>query len=143
MPFMDDLSKLAGEYLGGASPQQAADAASAHVQSMDPNDLAGHLTQSLGGMDQSSLQSLGTQLLSSFTQHPAGADAAAQQAGVSPTDVAAGDPGAVGTLVNYAKSHPEILQNAASAFMQKNPGAIGQMAPGLLQGIMGRLGGLT
>jgi hypothetical protein len=44
-------------------------------------------------------------------------------------------------MLQFAKNHPEVLQNAASAFMQKNPGAISQLAPGLLQGIMGKLGG--
>ena len=141
---MDGLGKLAGQFLGGANPQQAADAASEHVASTDPNELAGHLTQSLGTMDQGSLQGLGQQLLESFTNHPAStedANAATAAAGVSPAAVASGDQGAIGALLNYAKSNPQVLQSAASAFMQKNPGAIAQLAPGLLQGIMGRLGG--
>jgi hypothetical protein len=83
-------------------------------------------------------------LLSSYTNHPSypgDANSATQEAGVSQDAVAAGEPGALGTMLQFAKNHPEVLQNAASAFMQKNPGAIAQLAPGLLQGIMGKLGG--
>ena len=144
MSFMDGLEKMAGQFLGGASPQQAADAASEHVASSDPNELAGHLEQSIANMDSSALSGLGQQLLESFTNHPASTEdggTAAANAGVSQADVAAGEPGAIGMLLAYAKSNPQVLQSAASAFMQKNPGAIASLAPGLLQGIMGRLGG--
>ncbi|GAC1500242.1 MAG: hypothetical protein NVS2B8_19330 [Vulcanimicrobiaceae bacterium] len=144
MSFMDEIGKMAGGALGGASPEAAASAASEHVESMDPSQLGDHLTQSLGSMDQSSLAGLGQQLLSSFTNHPGydgDANTATQDAGVSQAAVAAGDPGAVGTLINMAKNNPAVLQQAASMFLGKNPSAIGSLAPGLLQGIMGRLGG--
>jgi hypothetical protein len=144
MSFMDGLGKLAGQFLGGATPQQTADAASEHVASSDPNELVGHLTQSLGTMDQGSLASMGTQLLESFTNHPASTEDAATataNAGVSQSEVASGNPGAIGALIEYAKANPQVLQSAASAFMQKNPGAIASLAPGLVAGIMARLGG--
>jgi hypothetical protein len=144
MGFMDDIEKLAGDFSGGGSTQQAADAASDHVQNMDSNELAGHLTQSLPNMNQSSLAGLGQQLLSTFASHPAStvdATTATQEAGVSQEAVAAGEPGAVGALISYAKANPQVLQAAASAFMQRNPAALEQLAPGLLQGIMGRFGG--
>jgi hypothetical protein len=146
MSFFDGLAKMAGDVLNNATPQQAADAASDHVQNADPSETADHLTQSLGGFDPQTLSNLGQQLLSSYTNHASyagDANAATQEAGVSQDAVAAGEPGAVGTMLQFAKNHPEILQNAASTFLQKNPGAIGSLAPGLLQGIMGRLGGGT
>lgn len=135
---------LSDDVLGGASPDQVARAASSHVKTMDPGELAGNLQQSVGMMDQPSAAGLGQQLLQAFTHHSGAAgdsSAAARQAGVSEADVAAGDPGAVGTLVQFAKSHPEVLQTAASAFMQKNPSALGQLAPGLIEGVLGRLRG--
>lgn len=144
MSFMDEIGKMAGGFLGGASPADAASAASDHVANMDSSQLGDHLTQSLGNMDPSSLAGLGQQLLSSFTNHPAyngDANTATQDAGVSQADVAAGDPGAIGALINMAKSNPGVLQQAASSFLGNNPGAIGSLAPGLLQGIMGKLGG--
>jgi hypothetical protein len=55
--------------------------------------------------------------------------------------VASGSPQGVAALIDYAKSNPQVLQQAASAFMQRNPAALQQLAPGLLQGIMGHLGG--
>jgi hypothetical protein len=144
MSFFDGLEKMATDFLGSATPQQAADAASDHVQNADPNDTADHLTQSLGSLNPQMLSNLGQQLLSSYTNHASyagDANSATQEAGVSQDAVAAGEPGALGMMLQFAKNHPEVLQNAASAFMQKNPGAIGSLAPGLLQGIMGRLGG--
>ena len=144
MSFMDNLGKMAGDFLGGATPQQAADAASDHVANADPGEVADGLTQSVPNMNQSTLSSLGQQLLQTYTNHQGyGGDAnsATQEAGVSQASVAAGDPQAVGTLLQFAKNHPEVLQTAASAFMQRNPGAVASLAPSLLQGIMGRFGG--
>jgi hypothetical protein len=144
MSFMDEIGKLAGGLFGGASPQQAADAASEHVQSADPNQTADHLTQSLGNFDPATLSNLGQQLLSSYTNHQSyagDANSATQEAGVSQDAVAAGNPGAVGMLLQFAKNHPEVLKNAASSFMQNNPGALSALPPGLVQGIMSKLGG--
>ncbi len=144
MSFMDEIGKMAGGFLGGASPQDAAAAASDHVATMDSNQLGDHLTQSLGNMDQSSLMGLGQQLLSTFTNHAGysgDANTATQDAGVSQADVAAGDPSAIGSLIQMAKSNPGVLQQAASKFLGDNPNAISSLAPGLLQGIMSKLGG--
>jgi hypothetical protein len=148
--FLNNLENLADQFLGNSDTtrQQTADAASAHVASMDPSALADHLTQSLGTLDQGSIANLGSQLLQTFANHPASttdAAGAAQAAGVSQDAVAAGEPGAVAQLIAYAKSNPQVLQSAASDFMQGNPGAITQLAPGLFQGILARIesGGAT
>ena len=144
MSFMDEIGKMAGGLLGGADPQQAADAASDHVATMDSGQLGDHLTQSLGNMDNSSLMGLGQQLLSTFTNHAGysgDANTATQDAGVSQADVAAGDPGAIGALIDLAKNNSGVLQNAASQFLGNNPSALSSLPPGLLQGILGRLGG--
>ena len=144
MSFMDNLGKMAGGFLGNASPQEAADAASDHVANADPSEVADGLSQSVGNMDQPSLSSLGQQLLHAYTNNQSysgDANSATQEAGVSQAAVASGDPGAVGMMLQFAKMHPEVLQTAASAFMQKNPSALGALAPTLLQGIMGRFGG--
>ena len=144
MSFMESLGKMAEGLLGAASPQDAAAAASDHVQDMDPSELAGHLTQSVGSMDASTLQRLGQQLLATFTNHAAFPGDGAQAAVAAGTDadaVASGSPSAVSALIAYAKDNPAVLQNAASAFLERNPGAIGQLAPGLLNGIMARLKG--
>jgi hypothetical protein len=144
MSFLDNLTKMAGQVLGNATPEQAADAAASHVEGADPSETADHLIQSLPNMNSGSLMALGQQLLSTYTQHSSyagDANTATQEAGVTQDAVAAGDQGAVGTLIAFAKNHPEVLQTAATAFMQKNPSALTSLAPGLLQGIMGKLGG--
>ncbi|MBD5634407.1 MAG: hypothetical protein IAI49_07995 [Candidatus Eremiobacteraeota bacterium] len=144
MSFFGNLENLASEFLGNASPQEAADAATDHIANADPSETADHLTQSLGNFSPQTLANLGQQLLSSYTNHPSyagDANTATQEAGVTQGDVAAGDPTAVGTLLQFAKNHQQVLQDAASSFVQKNPSALGGLAPGLLQGIMSRLGG--
>jgi hypothetical protein len=144
MSFFDNLSKAASDLFGSITPQQASQAAGDHVQDMEPNELANHLQQSVGTMDTSSLAALGQQLLSTFTSHASysgdGAQAA-QEAGTSAEVVAQGSPQAVAAVIDYAKSNPQVLQEAASAFMQRNPEALQQLAPQLLQGIMGRIRG--
>ncbi|MGP6192343.1 MAG: hypothetical protein ACLPSH_20255 [Vulcanimicrobiaceae bacterium] len=149
MSFLDGLGKMAegllaggNNPLAGVDPQQAAAAASDHVQSLDPDELAGHLTQSVGSLDASHLIGLGQSLLQSFTNSPGAGDgaAAAQAAGTDAQSVAAGAPNAISALINYAKSNPQVLQGAAGSFLQNNPSAISQLAPGLLSGILGRLG---
>jgi len=140
MSFLEGIEKKAGDLLG--DPQQSADAASDHVQSMDPGELAGHLQQSLGSMDQSTLSSLGQQLLQTFNSHPsspADGDTATQNAGTDSASVAAGSPDAVAAMIDYAKNNSSVLQGAASSFLQGNPDAIKQLAPGLLGGILDRL----
>jgi hypothetical protein len=142
MSFLDGLSKLAGNLFGGADQTQVAQAASDHVASLDPATLAGHLKDSLGTMDQGSIGQLGSQLLAAFNNHPASpadADTAANAAGTSTEAVAAGDPGAVGSLIDYAKEHPELLSTATQAFTQGNIASLSSMAPGFVSEIVSRL----
>ena len=141
---MDGLSKLAGNLFGGgnADPAEVAQAASDHIDSLDANTLAGHLKDSLGTMDQNSIGQLGQELLSAFNNHPASpadGDTAAAAAGTSSDAVAAGEPGAVGSLIDYAKQHPELLSQASQAFTQGNISSLSQMAPGFVNEILGRL----
>jgi hypothetical protein len=143
MSFMDNLTQMAGQLFGGANAQQASTAAGEHVAGMDPNELAGHIQQSLGSLDTGNLAALGQQLLASFTAHPPAPDGpeAAVEAGTTAEAVASGSPNAISSLVDYAKSHPEVLSAASTAFMQHNPQALEQLAPGLLSGIMDRFKG--
>jgi hypothetical protein len=142
MSFLDGIGKMAGELFGNAQPQDVAKAASDHVSQMDPSELAGHLQQSVGTMDQSSLMALGQHLLQQCLGSGTG-DAAqvTQSAGTTPAEVSSGSPNAISSLIEYCKSNPGVLQAATTAFAQRNPQALEQMAPGLISGIMSRLTG--
>jgi hypothetical protein len=143
MSFFDDLKKMATDFLASPQGQGAVAAASEHITQMDPQQLAGHLQDSLGSMDAEKVTALGQQLLQTFTSHQAyqgdGAQAA-QAAGTTAEAVTSGAPAAVSSLIAYAQAHPEILQAATTAFMQRNPSALQQLAPGLLSGLMAKLG---
>jgi hypothetical protein len=91
-------------------------------------------------VDDTTRASLGQHLLDAFTNHVpftgTGADAAAQ-AGTSEAAVQSGDPGAVGALINYAKAHPEIIQTATTAFLERNPAVLAQIGPSVLGSLFG------
>jgi hypothetical protein len=142
MSFLDGIGKMASGLLGNFQPADVAQAASDHVSQMDPNELAGHLQQSVGTMDQSSLMTLGQHLLQQCMGGGSG-DAAqvTQNAGTTPDAVSSGSPNAISSLIEYCKSNPAVLQAATTALAQRNPEALQQMAPGLISGIMGRLTG--
>lgn len=121
------------------SPQEVAGAASDHIQSTDADTVADHLAEGAQGMDQSSLAGLGTSLLGALAKH--GHDeSAVQDAGVSPDAAASGDQGQVLQLIEHAREHPDALKDAAMQYVQQNPAVLKQL-PGLVQGVLGRLGG--
>ncbi len=71
MSFFDDLKKMATDFLASPQGQGAVAAASEHITQMDPQQLAGHLQDSLGSMDAEKVTALGQQLLQTFTSHQA------------------------------------------------------------------------
>ncbi len=144
MSWMDQIGKMAGSMFGNASESDTAQAASDHVQESDSAELASDLQKSVSTMDPSSLEQFGQHLLHSFTNNQSfdgDAATATNGAGTTQDAVAAGDGGAISNLIAYGRANPDVLKQAASAFMQRNPGAIASMAPGIIQGIMGRIGG--
>ena len=135
---MDFLMNEARSLLGGANPQQVGDAAREHVADVPPDQLAQHLSEGARNLDQGGLASLGQTLLGALAQH--GHDeSTAQDAGVDTAAAADGDQGNVVALIQHAAQNPAALRDAAVQFVQKNPQVLTQL-PGLLQGIMGRLG---
>ena len=134
MSFMDNIGKIASEFAGGQTQDGAAGAGQTGAGT-DPSRLADGMTQSLGSMDGGSLSKFGEALLHHFTtsdSYDGDANDATQEAGVAPSQVAGGNPSAIATLLQFAKNHPQVLQQAAGTFEQH--------APGLLQGVMGRFG---
>jgi hypothetical protein len=108
----------------------------------DAAALAGRLKGSLADMDQGSIAQLGQSLLAAFNNHPASpadGETASGAAGTSADAVASGEPGAVGSLIDYAKEHPELLSTASQAFKEGNYASLAQMAPGLLSDIESKL----
>ncbi len=135
---MDFLMNEARSLLGGADPQQVGDAARDHVGDVPPDQLAQHLTEGAQNLDQGGLASLGQSLLGALSQHGQ-AESTAQDAGVDTAAAAGGDQGNVVALIQHAAQNPDALRDAAVQFVQKDPQVLTQL-PGLLQGIMGRLG---
>ena len=127
MSFMDNIAKTVSGLFGGGADGDAAAA----------QNLAGHLSS----MDPSTLGTFGQQLLGTFTSHPGypgdGAQAAAA-AGTTPEAVSAGAPAAIGSLIAYAQQNPQVMQAAMTAFQERNPAALAQFAPGLMQHLTGK-----
>jgi hypothetical protein len=141
MSFLDNIMKMAGSALGNQSSDDIAKAVASHVGGMDPSELSGHLQEAVSAMDPATRQSLGQQLLQTFTQSTAvagtGADAATA-AGTTESQVAEGAPGALQSIIRYAQDNPQVLQAAATAFTERNPSALTQYAPGLLSGFLSK-----
>lgn len=104
-------------------------------------DQLGNVLQSgAGQVDDATRASLGQHLLDAFTNHVpytgTGAEAATA-AGTTAEAVQSGEPGALGSIIDYAKGHPEVIQAATSAFLTKNPGVLAQIGPAVLGGLFG------
>ena len=110
------------------------------IKQLSGEQLGNLLKNGAGQVDDTTRASLGQHLLDAFTNHVpytgTGAEAAAD-AGTSAEAVAAGSPGAIGTLIDYAKAHPEIIQTATAAFVQRNPAVLAQLGPALLGNLFG------
>jgi hypothetical protein len=136
---MDFLLREAQQLLGGADPNDVADATADHVADVPSDELAQHLADGAQNMDQGSLASLGQSLLSALSAH--GHDESqVQDAGVDTAAAADGDQDSVMALIEHAQQNPGALRDAAVSYVQQNPQMLSQL-PGLLSGVMGRLRG--
>ena len=106
--MFDELKNVAGGLLGGnADPQAIGDAASEHVQNMDPNELGGHLETAAGN-----LQANGQ------------GDVAQQVLGIA-SKLQSDPGGARDEAIALVRSNPQILQHFAPGFAQGILGKIG------------------
>ncbi len=125
MSFIDNISKAVSGLFGGAGSADATQNLEGHLNSMDPATLG----------------TFGQQLLNTFTSHegyPGDGAQAAAAAGTTPEAVASGTPGAIGSLIAYAQQNPQVMQACMTAFQEKNPAALAQFAPGLMQHLTGK-----
>jgi hypothetical protein len=105
MSFLDQFSKIAGNFLGDPDAS--------------PADVVAKVQQQIGDMGDGDRQNLGATLLQTFTEHDAyqgDGDQAASEAGTTSDEVAQGSPSAVSALVGYAQQHPEVLQTVVTRF---------------------------
>jgi hypothetical protein len=113
------------------------------IKQLSGDQLGNLLQNGAGQVDDTTRASLGQHLLDAFTNHVpftgTGADAAAQ-AGTSEDAVQSGAPNAVGSLIDYAKGHPEIIQAATTAFLERNPSVLAQLGPSLIGNLFGGKG---
>lgn len=139
MSFLNNIGGLVAQF-AGATPGAVESATADHVGAMDAGELAGHLTQSVQGMDSGQLGALAAALLGALSNH--GHDEAAiGDAGVSTSDAQAGDGEAVTALIEHAQQHPAALKDAAVDFIKNNPQAVEQFAPDFLKGIISKFAG--
>lgn len=139
MSFLDNIGGLLKQF-SGAAPDDVSAAAAGHVEGMDADQLATHLTQSVSSMDGSQLGQLATSLLGALDNH--GQDAAAvDAAGVSTGAATSGDANAVADLIAHAQQNPAALKDAALDFIKNNPQAVQQFTPDFLKGIVAKFTG--
>jgi hypothetical protein len=119
MSFIDGLGKIVGQFTQN-NPQGV-------------SDISGHLLASIPGLDDSAKASLGQHITDALAQqHGTDADSIAQQAGTSTDEVASGNEGALQKIIGMAQQHPEMLTAATQAFAERNPQALMQFAPAIM-----------
>ena len=139
MSFLNSLGGLLSQFTS-ATPERVQSAAADHVDSMDADQLAGHLAEGAQNMNAGQLGALATSILGALNNH--GHDEAqVQDAGVSTSDAQAGDSDAVTQLIAHAQQNPAVLKDAAIDFIKNNPQAVEQFAPDFLKGIIAKFAG--
>lgn len=110
------------------------------IKKLSGEQLGDMLKNGVSQTDDATRGSLGQHLLDAFTNHEpyigTGAQAAAE-AGTSAESVQNGVPGAIGTLIEYAKAHPEVIQAATTAFLTRNPSVLAEIGPAVLGKLFG------
>ena len=106
--MFDQLKNMAGDLLGGGTdPQAVAQAASDHVNDMDPSTLQDHLNTAAQNLSQSGQGDVAQQVMGIISQvqtNPAGAKDA---------------------VVSLLQNNPELLQHFAPGFAQGILGKLG------------------
>lgn len=135
-----ELFGAAQKLLASTPPGDVANAAGDHVQSLDSGELVDHLLASVPNLPDGARGTLAQTILGVLGRNGT-SEAAVADAGV-PTDAAkSGDADAVGAVIEHAGTNPDALKAAAVQFIRQNPQLVQQLAPGFLQGIVGRLEG--
>jgi hypothetical protein len=134
-----DIMGSAEKLLGAGSTDDLQAAAADHVGGLDSNEIVNHLLGMVPNLPDGARAELAQTVLGALGQNGK-SESDVQNAGVATDDAKNGDPEAVGALLQHAASDPASLKDAAIAYVTKNPQLIRQYAPGLMQGILGRLG---
>lgn len=99
--MFDELKNVAGGLLGGnADPQAIGDAASEHVQNMNPTELGGHLQTAAGNLEQNGQSDTAQQVMGIVSKLQSDPNGAKDEA------------------IALVRSNPQILQHFAPGFAQ-------------------------
>ena len=135
--MLEGLVAQARSALQSVEPEQAASATRDHVETLDAQTLAQHLSDAAQTMGGTQLATLGQSLLSALAQN--GHDETQlNDAGVSPNAAAAGDQASVVSLIEHAAQNPAALRDAVVQVVRTDPQLLAQL-PGLVQGVLAKL----
>jgi hypothetical protein len=135
-----DLFGEAEKLLGGTSSGDLQAAAEEHLGGLGTGDVVNHLLGMVPNLSDDARAELAQTVLGALGQNGT-SESDVQDAGVSTDDAKNGDPDALGALLQHAASDPASLKDAAVSYVTNNPQLLQKFAPGLMQGILGRLGG--
>ena len=114
-------------------------AAEEHLGGLDSREIVNHLLGMVPNMPDDARAELAQTVLGALGQNGTDESTVAD-AGVATEDAKNGDPDALNALLQHAASDPASLKDAAVTYITNNPQLLQQYAPGLMQGILGRLG---
>ncbi len=118
---------------------QVVDAADKFISKMDERDLAAGIEQSERTMSPAARALFVEAIFDAFRQRGESSEDAVEAAGTALHAALRGDRSALRALVEYAKSNPGLLKEAATVLIERSPTIVDELAPALADGIAARL----
>ena len=113
------------------------------VAKMDETDLAGVYARELAAMPGDAFGAFVEAMFDAFRERGESSEDAVEGAGTTLESVSRREDGAVGALLEYARSNPGLLKEATTLFVEQRPDLIGALPPALYGAIAERLSAAT
>jgi hypothetical protein len=124
---------------GNYASAEVIDAAEKFISKMDERDLARAIEQSERTMSSIVRSQLVESIFDAFRARGESSEDAAEGAGISLEAISNGNSEAVRSLLDYARTNPGLLKEAATMLIESYPESISQLSPELANGIAQRL----
>jgi len=124
---------------GNYDTADVVDAAEKFVSKMNERDLGAALEQSERAMSAPSRALLVEAIFNAFRQRGESSEDAAEGAGADLSAIASGDESAVRTLMEYAKTNPGLLKEAAIVLIEDHPHVLAELDAQIRDGIAAKL----
>lgn len=124
---------------GNVPPGMLAGAVEKLLAKMDETDLAAFYERELAAMPAEFVDAFVGALFEAFRDRGESSEDAAEGAGTTLDGIARREPGALSSLLAYARTNPDLLKEATATFVQQRPDVVGALPPALREALAARL----